>query len=120
MPSEPVEIGIGFTLLLLGVTLIVPGDNAYYTLSEGWHAAYLVLPSEDAAGVIMMALALLKFYGVLFSDKSIRRVASMVACIFFLFIMCSFISSSIFSPWTLFLVGAVESAWVFIRLGRPW
>lgn len=126
MPTEPVEVYIGTMFAGLGVVLItatvlgLPTETTFFSNNPVWRAAYTLMPNEIVAGLIFLAIGVTKFAGVLTKNCQIRRTASMAATVMFLFIVGSFVSNSLFSTWWLFMSGAFLSAWVFLRLGRPW
>lgn len=120
LPSEPMELLVFWMFLGLGITLLLPGEESYYSTNSVWSAAHTVLPNEIVAGVIMLTIAGLKLWGVLCKRTWIRRIASMIACCIYLFVMASFMADSIYSAWWIMATMALGSAWVFIRLGRPW
>lgn len=126
MPSEPIEVLVGLMLSGLGLVLILgellptPPGTVNYDTSNAWAVVRVVLPNGIAAGLILLAVSVIKFVGVLSKAVEVRRLGSMCATVVFLFIAGSFLVNAPFGIWLLLLFGAIASAWVFVRQGRPW
>ena len=112
-PSEPSELIVGFTLVLLGILFMTPlAVSSFATIIA------TVIPLW-IFGIICMYIGFAQIYALFTICESGKKHSSLLAFLLWAFVTITVSISTVSIATVLFLMLVTTNAWIFYRAGRP-